>query len=157
MKQYILKSIVVVLFFLVMSDLLAQNCSDFHLRTRSDCAEFSYGEWNIYGQSKSALVELNSKVSLQVIFYGGKDYAISFCSDRKLYPIHYRLIEAETKKVIFDNEEDNYVTGVKFGVSDTKAIIIEVTALGKSKKTLEPVVGCLGIRINWKKTAKIGF
>lgn len=157
MRNYIIKSIISLLLFLIGGNLVAQDCSDFHLRTRSDCAEFTYGEYKIYGQSKSALVELNNMVSLQVIFYGGKDYAISFCSDKKLYPIHFRLIEAETRKVIYDNEEDDYIPGVKFGVNDTKAIIIEATALGKSKKSYEPVVGCLGIRINWKKATKIGF
>lgn len=148
------------LVLLAMVQLLnGQDCKDYHKRVRSDCAEFTYNEYKYYGQSAGALVEEGKKVNMQVVFYGGKDYSVSLCTENKLYPIHYRIIELSTKEVLYDNKNDDYINGVKFGIENTKTLIIEITAIGKGKRKMdeEPVVGCLGVLIGWKKTADIGF
>jgi len=81
------------------------------------------------------------------------------CAKEKLFPIHYRIIDADTKEVFYDNEEDDYVEQVGFSNEQTRKIILEVTMLAEKFKPKDMLDSraCVGILILWRKMPKTGF
>ena len=52
---------------------------------------------------------------MNVVFYGQKDYILSFCTHRKLYPVHFVLIDQQTQEVLYDNQEDEFLESLGLG------------------------------------------
>lgn len=156
MKKLLISAAIV---FTIFTSLFSQNCNNYHKKFTSDCRGSGDKEWIYYSQSKSALVEKDRTVTLRVIFYGENEYNLSLCTVNNLYPIHFKLIDVETKDVLFDNATDDYINIVQFGVEKTKSMDIEITAVGKLdvNETLDNKIGCLGVLIMWKTAPNIGF
>lgn len=150
---------ILILLFSISTVLFSQNCNNYHKKFTSDCRGAGDKEWIYYSQSKSALVEKDRAVTLRVIFYGDNEYSLSLCTVSNLYPIHFKLIDVETKEVLFDNSTDDYINIVQFGVENTKSMDIEITAIGKLDldETIESRIGCLGVLIMWRNAPDIGF
>jgi hypothetical protein len=136
----------------------SQKCKGFH--HHNDCwTKDIKKDYKQYGQARSTILEVNRKFTYQAIFYGKKDYKIFVCTEFGYYPVHYRLIDAETKKVFYDNAEDNYVEHVGFTTDKSITMIIEVTILAEK---IEPEDAkdlriCTGIQIIWRKAPQLGF
>lgn len=155
------KLITGLLFVLLMSvkfPIIAQtpDCSEFHKTRWCQNEELGFKQ---FGQSVSGLLELKKPSKSSITFYGGMDYIITVCCEPGLYPVHFRLIDSKTKKVLYDNMNDDYINSLGFTVDKTQTIIIEFTILSEnfSPSNFDENRACAGINIIWKKAPKIGF
>jgi hypothetical protein len=87
-----------------------------------------------------------------VIFYGKRNYKISFCTNKNYYPVHFKLIDALTEKVLYDNEDDDYLESLGFAMENTKQILIEVEVLADkaSDREIEEYYPCIGMFLQFK-------
>jgi|GEM_PF-386594 len=149
----------VVVLSLVFSSLCinAQNCRQFH-KSRL-CMEKNEPGFSLYGQSKSGFFEIDSVFSYEAILYGQKDYIVSVCTERGYEPIHYKIIDKETKDVFYDNIEDDYFESIGFTVDKPQKVIIEVAikARGLKPDNFTENRACVGVLILWRKVSKLGF
>lgn len=158
-SKYIKLVISVNIFLLILtSNAFSQKCHGFHRHTTCWTKDIKK-DFSQYGQARSAILEINRKFSYQAIFYGKKDFKVLVCTEPGYYPIHYRLINAKTNKVFYDNAEDDYVEYVGFTTDKSITLIIEVTILAEK---IEPEDAkdlriCAGIQIIWRKAPQLGF
>ena len=112
-----------------------------------------------YGMVKSDQVKVAEPYVYQVILYGKKDYKIGVCTENGYAPVHFRLINAKTKKVIYDNMEDDYVETIGLTIENTSDVILEITVINKKQKRTKEHnnIICLGVQIIWSKVPKLGF
>lgn len=142
------------LLLIVPGQLKSQDCDNHHLE--GDCRFDLQKGYKSYSQSHSTSMSPKDSVEMNVIFYGQKDYILSFCTHRKLYPIHFVLIDQQTKEVLYDNKEDEFLESLGLGFDVTKSLIIKVKVLAR-KSTDEEIaknVGCLGFLIQYKNYPK---
>ena len=144
-------SILTALLFLVPAYVLSQSCDNYH--TDGDCRYDLQRGFDIYSQSKSISIGPLDTAELNLVFYGQKDYILSFCTHRKLYPIHFVLIDQQTNQVLYDNEEDKYLESLGLGFDISKPILIKVDVLARdsSEEEIKENMGCLGLLIQYKK------
>lgn len=142
------------LFLIIPGQLISQDCENHHLE--GDCRFDLQKGYKSYSQSHSAKMSPKDTVEMNVIFYGQKDYILSFCTHRKLYPIHFTLIDQQTKEVLYDNKEDDFLESLGLGFDVTKSLIIRVSVLARKSTDLEieENIGCLGFLIQYKNYAK---
>ncbi len=150
MKQKGYMQILALLFLLLPSYLLAQDC-EYYYRD-GDCRYDIQKGYKIYSQSHSVSMTPLDTIELNAVFYGQKDYILSFCTHKKMYPIHFVLIDQQTQQVLYDNEEDKYLEslGLGFDVTKSLTIKIDVLARGSSEEEIKENVGCLGLLIQYK-------
>ena len=144
----------VILLFLIPIAVFAQNCTNHH--TEGDCRYDMQKGFKLYSQSKSVSMSPLDTIEYSIVFYGQKDYILSFCTAKKMYPIHFTLADQETGQVLYDNEDDRYLEslGVGFDVSKTLNIKIDVLARGSSEKEIRENIGCLGLLLQYKNYSK---
>lgn len=150
MKQIAFYPILAALLLLIPGQLPAQNCEYHH--TDGDCRYDLQKGYRIYSQSHSATISPLDTIELNAVFYGQKDYILSFCTHRKMYPIHFILIDQQTKQVLYDNEEDRYLESLGLGFDVTKSLIIKVDVLAResTEEEINENLGCLGLLIQYK-------
>ncbi len=134
--------------------LLSQNCENYH--NEGDCRYDLQRDHKLYSQSKSITLSPLDTAELNIVFYGQKDYILSFCTHKKMYPVHFVLIDQQTGQILYDNEEDKYLESLGLGFDVTKSLIIEVNALarGSTEEEIKGNVGCLGLLIQYKNYPK---
>jgi len=134
--------------------LLSQDCDRHHIE--GDCRFDLQRGYNSYSQSHSTRISPNDTVEMNVIFYGQKDYILSFCTHRKLYPVHFVLIDQQTKEVLYDNQEDEFLESLGLGFDVTRSLTIKVSVLARlsTPQELEENIGCLGFLIQYKNYPK---
>lgn len=149
-------SISILLIFTGIQFLSGQPCEDFFYDKK--CYDKTK-EFKIYGQSKNALMEVDSTSSYPIIFYGRKDYIVTVCTEKGYYPIHFKLIDILTGEVLYDNMHDDYYESVGFTVDVTRKINLVVSLLAEDNKpkNFGDTQACIGVNIQWKKSPKIGF
>ena len=146
------------IFLLILSsNAFSQSCRKF--QHHKNCRIADSFDFKQYGQAKSALLEINKSFTYQAVFYGKKDYKMNVCTESGYYPVHYRLINAETKEVFYDNSENDYVESLGFTIDKNITMIIEVTILAEDIDPEDPIDirACVGIQILWRKAPKLGF
>ncbi len=156
--KYIKLLIFANIFLLIFSlNAFSQTCRGFH--HHPNCRIKDSYDFNQYGQARSALLEINKSYTYQAVFYGQKDYKMCVCTESGYYPVHYKLINTETKEVFYDNAEDDYVESVGFTIDKNITMIIEITILAEDIKPEDPIDirACVGIQILWRKAPKLGF
>ena len=128
----------------------AQECVDYHML--GDCILDKQKNYDIYSQSKSVLMSPMDSVDYNIVFYRQKDYILSFCTHKKLYPIHFKLIDPDTREVCYDNQSDNYIESLGIGFELTRNFIIRVNVLARraTEDEIEKKVGCVGLLIQYK-------
>jgi hypothetical protein len=141
---------ILVIFLLFPGQLLSQACEKHHIE--GDCRYDLQRGYKFYSQSHSVAISALDTIELNAVFYGQKDYILSFCTHRKLYPVHFILIEQQTGQVLYDNEEDKYLESIGLGFDVTKSLIIKVDVLARlsSEEEIKEKVGCLGLLIQYK-------
>ncbi len=134
--------------------LMSQDCDRHHIE--GDCRFDLEKGYKSYSQSHSARISPQDTVEMNVIFYGQKDYILSFCTHRKLYPLHFTLIDQQTKEVLYDNKEDDFPESLGLGFDVTKSLIIRVNVLARksTEQEIEENIGCLGFLIQYKNYPK---
>ena len=147
-KGYI--QILMALMLLVPFKLMAQDC-EYHHRD-GDCRYDIQKGYKTYSQSHSSTITPMDTIELNAVFYGQKDYILSFCTHKKLYPIHFVLIDQQTKQVLYDNEEDRYLESLGLGFDVTKSLTIKIDVLARqsSEEEVKEKIGCLGLLIQYK-------
>ncbi|MCK5137506.1 MAG: hypothetical protein KAR19_17100 [Bacteroidales bacterium] len=135
-------------------NVLSQDCEYHH--KEGDCRYDLQKSHKIYSQSKSISLSPLDTIELNMVFYGQKDYILSFCTHKKMYPIHFVLIDQQTKQVLYDNEEDKYLESLGLGFDVTKSLIIRVDVLAResSEEEIKGNIGCLGLLIQYKNYSK---
>lgn len=151
-KQHI--SVLVLLLLLVPIQALSQNCDQHH--NDGDCRYDLQKGYKIYSQSKSVSMSPLDTVEFNIVFYGQKDYILSFCTHRKMYPIHFVLIDQQTQQVLYDNEEDKYLESLGLGFDVAKSLTIRISALARlsSEEEVKNNLGCMGLLIQYKNYPK---
>jgi hypothetical protein len=144
--------------FFFSTNAFSQRCKGFHHHNNCWTSDIK-NDYKQYGQARSALLEINKKFTYQAIFYGKKDYKLLVCTEYSYDFVHFRLIDAKTKEVFYDNAEDDYLEYVGFITDENRILIIELTVLAED---IEPEDGrdlrvCTGIQIIWRKAPKLGF
>jgi len=127
-----------------------QNCTDFHLT--GDCKKDFIPFYKMYSQSRSDMLGVGYTVKYNLIFYGEKEYMVSFCTEKDYYPVHFTLSDPVSEEVFYDNKDDEYVESIGFGVEKTRMMLIEVEILGykASDKQIEDTYSCVGMLIQFK-------
>ncbi len=128
----------------------AQDCVDYH--EIGDCSMDRERGFKVYSQSKSVSMSLLDTVELNIVFYGQKDYILSFCAHRKMYPIHFVLLDQESKHVLYDNANDKFIESLGVGFDMTKSLAIRINTLARkaSEEEIEAYMGCMGLLIQYK-------
>ena len=146
-----------ILFLLFVFSAKTQPCASFH--KSNNCKLNNDGSFKNYGQSKSAMLEVNKKYEYKLVLYGDKDYKIGVCTENGLGTVHYKIINARSSTVLYDNISDDYIESVGFTNEFTQSVIIEVTILVEDKKIKGAYDkrGCIGINILWRKAPQLGF
>lgn len=155
-------------------------CGDFHKKRcqRSDDDKFVYD-----AQSKSGLFGSGQSSDLRMVIYKGMDYRISICADALFgKDIKFKIKDAKTGEVMYDNTTDKMVQEVEFSSETTRTILIQVTVpevsagggKDKGKKPAKDAKGdkgkkesseklaaadgaCVGMLVEHKVTDKTGF
>ena len=154
MKRTGYTHILALLFLILPGQLFSQNCGEHHLD--GDCRYDIQKGYKMYSQSHSSKISPLDSLELNVVFYGQKDYILSFCTHKKLYPIHFVLIDQQTQQVLYDNEEDKYLESLGLGFDVSKSLIIKVDVIARrsTDKEIEEKIGCLGLLIQYKNYPK---
>jgi len=147
------------LFSLQIISLGGQDCFYYH----EYFCKFPNSTYFYSGQSRSALFAFGMTSEFKIVTFGGEDYHISICYERKFKNVRMRLIEDNADRtVLYDNKDFDYQTTMTFTNNVARKLIIEVSvpedASGKEGQDLH----CLGVLIHFRKTFqepqnKIGF
>jgi len=144
----------VILAIILSTNARGQQCKGFH--ESKDC--FIYipesRQYQQYSQAKSALSEIGQKNIYKVVLFGGKDYIVGVCAESGYRPIHFRIIDSQTKKVMYDNKDFDYIESFGFTVEKTQPIDIEVTVLENNRIAQKKNKMCVGIEIVWSNLLK---
>ena len=134
--------------------------------------------WNLNNQSKSATFEKGKVYKMSFIAYKGFDYRVSVCTDIKeggdkirFELFHDAVIRVKDeygntniqrkKESLYSNQDDNLSPMVEFSVDKTKKFYIDVnvplSGESKNKKLSKGDKVCVGVLLEHKKGAKLGF
>ena len=154
MKYILHINLLILALFLLSLSSVAQDCVDYHLA--GDCMMDRQRSFKIYSQSKSVTMGLLDTIELNIVFYGQKDYILSFCAHRKMYPLHFVLVDQQTKQVLYDNATDKYIESLGLGFEMTKSLTIKINVLARksSEEEIKEVLGCLGLLIQYRNYGK---
>ena len=137
----------------------AQDCFYYH----EYFCKFPNSSYFYSGQSRSALFAFGMTSEFKLVTFGGEDYNLSICYERKFKNVRLRLLEDNADKtVLYDNKDFNYQEVMNFTNNVARKVIIEISipedATGKEGQALH----CVGVLIHFRKTYqepqnKIGF
>lgn len=142
-----------ILIFIFSGNINGQPCKGFH--ESKDC--FVYipegRDFKQYSQAKSAQASIGQKTTYKVVLFGGKDYILGVCAESGYRPIHFRIIDSQTKKIMYDNKDYDYIDSFNFMVQRTQPLDIEVQILENKKIQMKKDKMCVGIEILWSTVA----
>jgi hypothetical protein len=155
-----LKYLICVTYFMLQVIYLGgQDCFYYH----EYFCKFPNSTYFYSGQSRSALFAFGMTSEFKIVTFGGEDYHISICYERKFKNVRMRLIEDNTDRtVLYDNKDFTYQSTMTFTNNVARKLIIEISvpedASGKEGQDLH----CVGVLIHFRKTFqepqnKIGF
>lgn len=128
----------------------SQECVTYH--EVGDCIMDRNKAYKIYSQSRSAVISATDTVEFNIVFYGQKDYICSFCTHQKFYPVNFRLLDPDTREVLYDNKDDNYIESLGVGFDVTKTLIIQVNVLARkaTPEEIKDYLSCIGLLLQYK-------
>lgn len=141
---------IVALLLSVPPAILCQDCQNHH--QEGDCRFDLKRDHEIYTQSSSISMSPLDTVEMNIVFYGQKDYILSFCTHKKMYPVHFVLIDRQTGEILYDNERDRYLESLGLGFDVTRSLTIRINVLAResTEEEIRNNVGCLGLLIQYK-------
>jgi hypothetical protein len=146
----------IILFLIAFSgaDAYSQNCTKFHLY--GTCMQYPGAGYKMDGQSRSNTIGVGDKLVYNVIFYGDRSYKLIFCATDLFNPVHYVLLDSETRELIYDSKKDDYSETIELTIENTRRIMIEISvlALNADAKTTENFFGCVGFLMNYRPLKK---
>ena len=147
MKQLGNMQFLVLPFMIIPGHLLAQNCENHHLE--GDCQYDIERGYKVYSQSHSSSISPMDSVEFNVVFYGQKDYILSFCTHKKLYPIHFVLIDQQTQQILYDNKDEGFTNSWDFSVESTDEFIVRVI-VDQNQNPEDTESGCVSMLIGFR-------
>lgn len=125
--------------------------------------------YKVHNSSRSALFLVGQTSETRFTIYNGRDYRISMCWDNILgNQLLFKILDAQTKSVLYDNAKDEFSTDFEFTVAKTSDVVIEITVpndpnteqnednssifFQKDKR-----MGCVGVLIEHMITPTKGF
>lgn len=122
----------------------SQDCPDFHTRY-CPIPDFSY----YYDQQSGSFSLKEGEIAeLRVIVFEKNDYYVSVCSQKKDNSVHLRILEdTPEKKVIYDNEKNDYINYVSFSNDVTRKLIFEVVLRIEKEGKISSKQRCVGILV----------
>jgi 6-pyruvoyl-tetrahydropterin synthase len=99
----------------------------------------------------------------KLVTFGGEDYSISICYERKFKKVRIRLIEDNADHtVLYDNADFDYKETMTFSNNVARKIIIEISVPEDPTNKDNQELRCVGVLIHFRKTYeepknKIGF
>jgi hypothetical protein len=150
MKTLINKFLFLLFYMVIPLQSWPQECTEYH--KIGDCIMDRDKQYKIYSQSKSVPITIHDTIELNIIFYGQKDYILSFCTDKLLYPVHFWFTNPSTGEVIYDNAPDKYIGSLNIGFEAARTLKIMLNVVGKTagNKDLNKYTGCVGLLIQYK-------
>jgi hypothetical protein len=151
-----LSGLIFLLFFSV--HISSQDCFYYH----EYFCKFPNSSYFYSGQSRSALFAPGMTSEFKMVTFGGEDYNISICYERKFKNVRMRLLEDDADKtVIYDNKDNNYQTIMNFTNNVARKLIIEISVPDEANAKKDDL-HCVGVLIHFRKTYqepsnKIGF
>jgi hypothetical protein len=119
-----------------------------------NCAKTTNKNYKTYLQPQYSSIGVNDTLVYNIVFSGNKDYIISFCAQQKYFPLYIRLLEADTWKEIYNNENDDYCESLGIGFYETQNIRIEIVMLAEklgTKKVQCKDRVCIELSMQYKK------
>lgn len=117
--------------------------------------------WDYNAQSKSGLFVQGKPSKLKCVMYKGMDYRISICCEVKSEKIIYKISNARTNELLFDNskEDPNVDKHFLFSPPSTTSLLIEVIVpkAAEAKENEPNQETCVGLLIEHKVADKKGF
>ena len=164
MKKLITTSILLIVGFVGVMSLSAQDCIDYHKKKCKNPQETNY---SISGDSRSALLLKGQTSEFRFLIYQGKDYRITICADEILGGnINFKIVDYDTNEVLYDNKDYNFVKEFEFTVLMSRTVKIVVIVPDETNSTkvnntgfrAKPTsMGCVGVLIEEMVTPKKGF
>ncbi|HAN19469.1 MAG: hypothetical protein A2X13_02225 [Bacteroidetes bacterium GWC2_33_15] len=157
LKQIVKYSLLIFISLYALNPIHAQMCSGFH---KSKACRHNFPQaFQNYGQSRSAMLEINKTFEYKFVLYGKKDFIFIVCTESNYEPVHFRILDAETKETIYDNANENYIESIGFTNENTRSVILEITLLAERVKPEDgsETRACVGINIIWRKVPRVGF
>ena len=165
MKKLITTSIFIIVGFVGVFSVSAQDCIDYHKKKCKTAQETS--NYTLSNDSRSALLLKGQTSEFRFLIYQGKDYRIRVCADEILGAnIQFKILDYDTNEVLYDNKDYSYVKEFEFTVlqSRTVKIVVAVPDDANSEKPknsdfrAKPTsMGCVGVLIEDMVTPKKGF
>jgi hypothetical protein len=130
--------------------LFAQDCVDYY--NAAGCNLDRQRGYKIYSQSKSATISVADTIEFNIVFYGQKEYIFSFCTRQDLYPINFRLVDPDTKNVLYDNANDRYIESLGIGFDATRSLAVQINVLADKTPVPEQEdgVACIGLLLQYR-------
>jgi hypothetical protein len=134
-----------------------------------DCRKFNESQfcwlpdakgYNQYGKSRGAYVLIRKTYQYEVVLRDKNDYKIGVCTLPTYNPVQFRVIDKESKNVIYDNSTDGYKNNIGFSVEDKPiTVIIEIAVLATDFKPKDngDMRTCVGVQIFFRQLTKLGF
>ena len=151
--------IILALVFINIKLLFGQDCSYYH----EYFCKFPNSSYFYSSQSRSALFTSGMTSQFKLVTFGGEDYSISICYERKFKKVRIRLIEDNADHtVLYDNADFDYKETMTFSNNVARKIIIEISVPEDPTNKDNQELRCVGVLIHFRKTYeepknKIGF
>lgn len=164
MKRLIISGLIPVFLFLATPHSgIAQLCNQWHTEKKS-CPP-STDNFQINGQSRSAMMYKGQKSTLNVIFHDRQDYRIQICPEGTLgEQIEFKIRDGNSQEVLYDNMDEDGTLIFEFSCAQTQRMILEIKVPdegdgggSKLSKLRSTSSGCLGVLIEYTTTPKTGF
>lgn len=108
-----------------------QECYDFY--KTENCKTENAEKYKLSSMSRKHLLKLGSKVTYEVVFYGGEEIKIQCCTEDNFYPLRFKIRSSENGKIIYDNKYNNYLDNLNLLLDHTELMAIEISVEPKSK------------------------
>lgn len=139
--------ILTILSFIFIASASGQNCKKFHIY--GSCMQEPGKEYKMDRQSRSNVIGYGDKLIYNMVVYADRKYKLIFCTSEEFAPVHYRIKDAFTSGIIYDNKLDDYAESVTFNNNYTRKILIELEVLAKdaTDEVKLSFLGCSGVLI----------
>lgn len=124
-KKIIFNRIIIICVLLMIntSKVSAQNCLNYH--ANCDLTDNSYA---VSSMSLGMKIVSGEKLIIMGLFYAGKANYISVCGESGIGKIQFKILDYETKKILYDNSEDNLAQRIAISIEVTAKVIIRISA-----------------------------
>jgi hypothetical protein len=146
-----------IVILLVIIELPAQGCFDFHkTHCKPEASKFTYA----YNKSSvSYLFKSGESRNIPFELLEGKDYRMTICTDPVFSGVVWFRIITGSGKELYDNSKNNYDLNVEFTCKKTEEVDLIIMAPKPATGISDTIVveGCIGLLIEDMVSFRTGF